>query len=219
MRFAVADAVRGCGYVSVVAVVAVGSSDAAVGCVFGVDDAFPGVFGEDDAVGVLPFALEFAAVEEPVEEDGEAGDFAVGLVGDADVVVGVLVDVERHLLAPDDDEERVGLVGGSDVVLDVLDAFAVHREVNDGAFERPDERLRGVGLFDLEGPTEARGDVRDGLDGLVGVRREHHAVGAECARGQADVRGHPVVAAGSMPEPADDDLGFSLHTSEFATRA
>jgi hypothetical protein len=33
------------------------------------------------------------------------------------------------------------------------------------------------------------------------------------------VRGHPVVAAGSMPEPADDDLGFSLHTSEFATRA
>lgn len=171
----------------------------------------PGLLGDDASLGVLPLLVELSALEESVEEHGESGDLAVWLVGDGDVDVRLVVHLERHLLPADDHEERFVGVGSPDVVLDVLDAFAVHREVDDRPRPVPDERVLLVRKFDVERAAEPARDILDGLMGLARVRGEDDAIRPKRPRGQPDVRSHPVVAPRSVAEPTHDDGVVSLH--------
>ncbi len=159
-----------------------------------------------------PLPIQFPPLEQTIQEDAEGGDFGVGLVGDGDVPIGTLVDVEPDLAPAHDHQQRILSVGVPDGGLDVLYPFPVHRQVGDPPVPVTDHASRGCGRLGREGTAEPIRDRVDRLQGVAGQFGEDDAVSTERPRGQADMGGHPFVPARPVAEPEDRDLFRPLHT-------
>jgi len=130
----------------------------------------------------------------------------MGLAGDRDIVIGKTINLARHFLGADNDED---LLLRPDLLDHVRQVQAVHGEVDDRATVCFPLLNAGAPLhvvFAEELPAPAFDNIGDALHNAFVRCGKVHPTGAQCPGREPDMGGHALVPLGPVTDP--ENCGF-----------